>query len=84
MILTALYDSKTQKYFNFVTADSIERIKREYSIMLKSEQKNSLTMFPEDFILCIIADINDDTGLVVSNLKNVCQLVELKNSIKKE
>lgn len=78
MILTALYDTKVKKYFNFITVDNIERLKREYSLMFKSGTKNALVVYPEDYILSILGEINDDTGLVVPCLTNVCQLVDLK------
>lgn len=84
MILTALYDTKVKKYFNFITVDNIERIKREYALMFKLKRDNSLVQYPEDYILSILGEINDDTGLVVPCLTNVCQLVELKGDLSYE
>lgn len=78
MILTALYDSKTQRYFNFVTTDNPQRIKREYALLFKNGQHNSLVDFPEDYILVQLGFVDDVSGDMQSNLVNICQLVELK------
>lgn len=78
MILTALYDSKVKRYFNFVTVDNTERIKREYSLLLRSDQHNSVVDFPEDYILVQLGFVDEVTGDMQSSLVNICQLVELK------
>ena len=78
MILTALYDSKTQRYFNFITTDNIERIKREYVLLLKNGQHNSVVDFPEDYIFVQLGFVDEVTGEMQSSLVNICQLVELK------
>ena len=78
MILTALYDCKTQRYFDFMTSDTVDRVKRVYAGLFKRGEHNTLVDFPEDFLLVQLGFVDEVTGDIQSNLVNICQIVELK------
>lgn len=78
MILTALYDSKAKNYFNFATVKSIEEVRRFYAFQLKNGEKNTITTYPEDFILCSLGLVSEVSGSIIPKLENICQLSVLK------
>ena len=73
----AVYDIKADVYgqiFNLVNDDVA---KRTLTPVVNNPEHN-YGMFPEDYHLTKVGTYDDSTGIIQSDLKPICKLIELK------
>ena len=64
-LLIAVFDKKANHYDNFFITNSIAEAIRSFSIA-STDPKTNLNMFPDDFELFKLAEVNQDTGVITN------------------
>lgn len=78
MILTAIFDLKTNTFFNYFFVENIEDIKRIYEREFLTDSNAFFVKYPQDFDLYELGSIDNHSGIFEAKKELVNHFIELK------
>jgi hypothetical protein len=77
-LIISIRDIKTNYFGSISLSPNVNVARRTTSLVVNDSANKILNKYPEDFELWIVGTFDDDKGVISTEKKEICSLLELK------